>query len=276
MNKEITPRVLRQVFTKLRESRPLVLCLTNDVVRNFTANVLLASHAVPAMLADPTEATEMVAQCADALLVNVGTWTLEQETTMRAAVDAATLHSRPWVLDPVAAGLLSPRTALCRELIRSHPPTLIRGNAAEILALVGEDALPRGPESTVASAAALEAARHLARSSHAAVLVTGEQDFATDGTLCMTINGGHPVMTRVTGVGCAMGAVAAAFCAVADSPLQAAVLTSMLFSSAGSEAASRSISPGSFALNFLDALDFFSSHPESLRYFPSPTAGQTH
>ena len=218
------------LICRLRTERPLVLCLTNGVVRNFTANLLLAAHAVPAMLEDAKEAEEMLQTCANALLVNVGTYSAAQADAMRAAVASAHAQSLPWVLDPVAVGLLSPRTALCHELIALYPPALIRGNASDILALADQ---PTG----------------------AAVLVTGPTDYATDGLQTHAIIGGHEMMTRVTGIGCAMGALAAALCAVADNALQAAVACSQLFSHAGTQAATLASHPGSFATAFLDAVD---------------------
>lgn len=244
-----------RVLVALRTQRPLVLCLTNDVVRNFTANLLLAAHAVPAMLADAEEAEEMMKSCAQGLLVNVGTYTEQQARTQRAAVRCAGELGIPWVLDPVAVGLLSARTRFCHEIMRLAPPTLIRGNASEIMALAGQNAVTRGPESTDDGLTALPAAQQLARSTGAAVLVTGAVDYATDGQTTEAISGGSELTTRVTGMGCAMGALAAALCAVADSPLQAAIIVARLFKMAAETAAQTTTRTGSYAVAFLDALN---------------------
>jgi pilin isopeptide linkage protein/LPXTG-motif cell wall-anchored protein len=116
------------------------------------------------------------------MLVNVGTLSEQQAQTIRAAVSDARSAGIPWVLDPVAVGLLRYRTEVCRELLQT-PPAMIRGNASEIIALAGaEGALCRGVESMAESAAAISAAQALARRTGAAVLVTGETDYATDGT----------------------------------------------------------------------------------------------
>ena len=244
-----------RVLSRMRETRPLVLSLTNDVVRAFTANLLLAVGAVPAMLAEAQEAEEMLGSCASALLINTGTLTHPQADVMRAAVRAAAKENLPWVLDPVAVGLLSFRTALCRELLSLSAPALIRGNASEILALAGEKSTPRGPESTAESRDAVDAAQRLARRVGSIVLLTGATDYATDGVHTWGIAHGHPLMTRVTGVGCAMGALAAACAASADSPLEAAVGTSVILGLAGEKAAARAPHPGSFATALLDELD---------------------
>jgi hydroxyethylthiazole kinase len=61
--------------------------MTNDVVQTFTANVLLAVGASPAMVIDPQEASQFAA-IADALLINVGTLTVDRAQAMRAAGSA--------------------------------------------------------------------------------------------------------------------------------------------------------------------------------------------
>lgn len=243
------------ILSCLRETRPLVLSLTNSVVQSFTANLLLAVGAVPAMLSDAQESAEMIESCANALLINTGTLTHPQADAMRAAVQAAARREIPWVLDPVAVGLLSFRTELCQELLQLASPTLIRGNASEILALSGEKAAGRGPESTAESSDALAAARALAQRTGSIVLVTGATDYATDGRQCFAISHGHPLMTRVTGVGCAMGALAAACTASTPSALEAAVATAVILGQAGEKAAARAPHPGSFATALLDELD---------------------
>lgn len=255
MTEQDRDKMTDRVVSALRTQRPLVLCLTNDVVRNFTANLLLAAHAVPAMLADASEAEEMLKSCAQALLVNVGTYSEQQAATQRAAVKCAGDLGIPWVLDPVAVGLLSVRTRFCRELIQLAPPSLIRGNASEIMALAGMKTATRGPESTDEAAAALPAAQQLARSTGATILVTGAVDYATDGQSTEAISGGCELTTRVTGMGCAMGALAAALCAVAETPLEAAIVVARLFNRAAESAAQQTSQPGSYAVAFLDALN---------------------
>lgn len=237
----------------LRKRHPLVHCLTNGVVKNFTANVLLAIGAAPAMVEHPREAGDFTA-VADALLVNVGTLDEPQMNAMREAVDAARTARKPWVLDPVAVGALGVRTSFARELLTGSP-RLIRGNASEIMALAGRSGHGRGVDSGDATEAALDAARTLALLTKGAVLTTGPTDYATDGRESASCRSGHVLLTRVTGVGCAQGAIAAACCAVAPSPLIAAATSAVLMGVAGDRAARVSTRPGTFAVALLDALD---------------------
>lgn len=242
------------LLAKLRKDVPLVHCMTNAVVTGYTANALLALGAAPAMIHDPEEASQFAA-IAGALLVNIGTITQDQAVAMRAAVASANQAGRPWVLDPVAVGFLSLRTALAAEL-KAKRPSIIRGNASEIMALAGFKATARGVDSTAAVSEAREAAERLVEQTGAAVLVTGEVDVAVaPGRAAVSIGNGHPMMTRVTGVGCAQGAVAAAFAAVADSPFDAAVAAALVMGVAGDMAIETAKRPGSYQIALLDALD---------------------
>ncbi len=246
--------IAAEVLSTLRKNRPLILNLTNSVVQNITANLLLAVGAVPVMLEDDSEIRDLLHSCANGMLVNVGTLSEKQAQTMRSAVSEAQKAGIPWVLDPVAVGLLQFRTRVCGELL-STPPAMIRGNASEIIALAGaEGAVCRGVESAAGSSEAVAAAQALARSTGAAVLVTGETDYATDGTTTIACRNGAEIMTRVTGVGCSMGALAAACVASADTPLHAAVATAAILGIAGEKAAARHHLPGSFAAALLDEL----------------------
>lgn len=256
MKSEETLRAAGALLGTMRTRVPLVHCLTNHVVTNFTANVLLAAGAAPAMIHDPEESS-IFAGVASALLVNVGTIEREQAAAMRRAVAAANAAGRPWVLDPVAVGALPLRTQVASELAAQRP-AMIRGNASEILALAGAGAGGRGVDATEGVDAAADAARALAERTGAAVLVTGPVDLvvAPGGAEPVRIANGVELLTRVTGVGCAQGALCAALCAAADGDARlAAVAAALLVGLAGERAERVSRRPGSFAVAFLDALD---------------------
>ncbi len=252
------------VLENLRKKNPLILSLTNNVVQNITANMLLAVGAAPVMLNDAGECRKLLQVCANGLLVNVGTLSQPQAELMRAAVDAACATGVPWVLDPVAVGLLEFRTEFSRELLAMHP-TLIRGNASEIMALAGEAPGGRGTDSTAESSAAVHAARKLAQQCCCTVLVTGPVDYVVDGERVLALGNGDPLMTRVTGVGCAMGALAAACVAAAPDAFIGAAACASILGIAGERAAARCPRPGSFAVALLDELDALT--PADVREF---------
>lgn len=235
----------------LFQHAPLVHCMTNDVVQTFTANVLLALGASPAMVIDAGEAAQFSA-VASALLINVGTLTQSRAQAMRAAVVSANQAGTPWALDPVAVGALALRSDFCRELLTLQPAA-IRGNASEILALAGMSQGGRGVDTTDTASAALPAAYRLAREYGTIIAVTGEVDYITDGERTLAVNGGDPLMTRVVGTGCALSAVVAASCALPGDRLLNIAGSCQLMKNAGQRAASGR-GPGSFVPAFLDAL----------------------
>jgi len=239
-------------LTRLREQSPLVQCITNAVVTNITANALLAVGAAPAMVDVPDEAGEF-APVASALLVNLGTPHLAQREAMVEAATAASTAGTPWVLDPVAIGTLSVRTPLAHRLLTARP-SVIRGNASEIIALSGAGAGGRGVDSTDGVDAAAEPAASLARSADTVVAVSGPEDLITDGRQRVRVGNGHPLLTRMTGGGCALGAVMAAFASLDDDRLATTVAATTVYGIAADLAAERASGPGSFAVAFLDAL----------------------
>ncbi len=248
-------------LARLRAGNPLVHLLTNEVVQEITANVLLAVGAAPAMIVAQEEAAAFAA-ISGALLVNVGTLYPARLAVMQQAVAAANQAGVPWTLDPVAVGVLDYRTQACREFI-TQKPAAIRGNASEILALAGFAGSGRGVDSTAGSNAAVEAAEQLARSTGAIVAVTGETDFITDGTTTWATPWGNPLMTRVVGTGCALSALVAAFTAQAPNRLHAVAAACAVAGLCGERAVASSHGPGSFKAAFLDALYLLT--PEKLR-----------
>jgi hydroxyethylthiazole kinase len=245
-----------ELLEAVRSRAPLVQCITNSVVQNVTANVLLALGASAAMVDVPSEAGPF-ARVADALLVNTGTPHADPRAASVEAARAAAEHGTPWVLDPVAVGSLQVRTALARELL-GIGPTVLRGNASEVLALLGDSAGGRGVDSTAgtddARASAVDAAGRLV----GAVAVSGPVDLVSgtggSGTV-VRITNGTELLTRITGGGCALGAVIAAFTSVApDDPLAATVAGTAVHTIAAELAARDAGGPGTFQPLFLDRL----------------------
>ncbi|WP_219084954.1 hydroxyethylthiazole kinase [Microbacterium resistens] len=240
----------------LRESPPLTQCITNAVVTGFTANVLLALGAAPAMT-DIVGEAGMFAGIASGLLVNLGTPTPEQRAASVEAVGAARAAGTPWVLDPVAVGALPVRTALARDLVAMRP-TAVRGNASEILALAGRGGGGRGVDAIDTTEAAADAAADLARQHGCVVAVSGPVDLVVDGEQSIRIANGDVLLTRVTGGGCALGAVMAAFLGTArgtgHTPVTAVAAATLAYTIAAEDAAREASGPGSFAVGLLDAL----------------------
>ena len=236
----------------LRARGPLVHCLTNVVASTLTANVLLAIGASPAMVHEEQEAAGFTS-IAQAVLVNVGTITEATARAMEEAARTAAAKGVPWVLDPVGVGALPWRRRFARGLL-AYRPGVIRGNGSEILSLAGSADGGKGVDSTASSADALTAAASLATTTGAVVALSGATDFITDGSEVVEVPGGNVMLTRVTGTGCALGAVIAAFLGAGCPPLRAATAASAVFSTAAETAMVYSHGPGSFTVAWLDVL----------------------
>ncbi|WP_422102912.1 hydroxyethylthiazole kinase [Vreelandella sp.] len=251
---------LGDMLATLRDTTPLVHCITNYVAMNSTANILLATGASPAMLHAPEEVAEFTAM-AGALSINIGTisspWAASMELAARSANDTGT----PWVLDPVAVGATAFRQQVCTALL-AHQPSVIRANASEVMALAGLASQGRGVDATATTDDAT-AAIALAQQQRCIVAMTGESDVITDGTHHYRLTGGHPMMPRVTTLGCGLSALVAGFVAAnRDEPLAATMAALACFSLAGSRAGQQARGPGSFQVALLDAL--YTLTPEDL------------
>ncbi|QGQ19564.1 hydroxyethylthiazole kinase [Cellulomonas sp. JZ18] len=235
----------------LRARTPLVQCLTNEVTTNLVANTLLAVGASPAMASAPGEAEELAA-VAGAVLVNLGTLGPDQRAAVEPTVAVAAGAGTPWVLDPVAVGVLSVRTRLAGRLLAERP-AVVRGNAGEVRALAGLATAARGVDARDGVDDAVVAAEQVARLTGGAVAVSGPVDLVTDGRTHVRLAVGHPLLTTITGAGCALGGLTAAFGAVAD-PLTAGVAATVALGLSAERAATVARGPGSFPAALLDAL----------------------
>lgn len=238
---------------RIRERAPLVHNITNYVVMNSTANALLALGASPVMAHAVEEVADMVG-LAQALVLNVGTLSPAWVRGMYVAAEEARRVGVPIVLDPVGAGATPYRTRTVHELLAAATPAVIRGNASEVQALVTAAATTKGVESTAAPAEAVEAARELSRAHGCVVCVTGPTDYVVQGGETVRVYNGHPLMARVTGLGCTASALCAAFVAVNPSPLAATAHAIAVLGIAGEVAAEMASGPGSLQMHLLDAL----------------------
>lgn len=244
---------LWQHITTVRQQSPLVHNITNFVVMNNTANALLAVGASPIMAHARSEVADMVA-IAHALVINIGTLAEYWVDSMLLAAETANKSNKPWVLDPVGAGATAYRDEVLQKLLAFNP-TIIRGNASEIIALAKNNtAITKGVDSTAASNDAIASARLLVEKYNAVVCISGAVDFVVDSRQIVSITNGHPLMTKVTGLGCSATAIIGAFAGVTANKTEAAVAAMAILSIAGELAEQQSKGPGSLQLHLLDQL----------------------
>lgn len=285
------------VCAQVARARPLVHHITNSVVRGFSANVALAVGASPLMSQEPAELAE-IADLArhgggGALVLNMGTSGTAQRPLFAAAVAAYNARGCPVVFDPVGAGATSVRRETAHAVVGSGYCDVIKGNEAEIRTLLGLAVRQRGvdsdsadvagsadsagsassadfaaSESATATAAAAELARariakSLARRERNIVVMTGPVDYVSDGTRTFAVHDGHALQASVTGSGCALASVIAAFVAAHRDRKLLAVLTAVAaYDAAARAAAATPIAaptaaapgPGTWRQLFLDRL----------------------
>lgn len=235
----------------LRAQVPLVHCITNYVAMNIAANVTLAAGASPAMIHAPEEVADF-AQIAGALTINIGTLSAPWVESMKAAAIAANAVNVPWVLDPVAHFATPYRAQVAQDLL-ALKPTILRGNASEIISLDGRAGAGKGADSGDSVAEAQRSAQRLAARHGCVVAVSGPVDFITDGLRSASVTGGSDIMPKVTALGCSLTALVGAYAAVAPR-FEATVAAFVHFAEAAERAAATATGPGSFAVAFLDAL----------------------
>jgi hydroxyethylthiazole kinase len=232
MNAAIANSAFLDVLARVRKQAPRVQCLTNTVAQAITANCLLALGARVSMAVHPAEIIEMAAG-ADAVLINLGTIDPLREEAIRRLIEGSTLQAKPVVLDPVFVEASPLRLALARRVAEDRH-VIIRANVSETDAL-----------RPVLAAADRD---------RATWVITGAVDRVVAGERRTECRRGHPMMAHVTGLGCALGAIIAAFRAVEPDPFVAATAALTVFGAAGERAARVSQGPGSFAVAFVDAL----------------------
>lgn len=241
----------------IRKKLPLIHNITNYVVMNTTANALLAMGASPVMAHAIEEVEEMVGiakTVGGALVINIGTLSSKWIDAMETAMKAAKLHGVPIIFDPVGAGATTLRTVTCKNLLHEANPTIIRGNASEIMALLDAEVKTKGVDSSETSDVALESAKIIATTYNCVVSVSGQTDVITDGQDVIMVHNGHPLMSRVTGLGCTATALTGAFAAVNPKPLYAATHAMAVMGIVGEIAAEKADGPGTLQLHFYDAL----------------------
>ncbi|MDF7664607.1 hydroxyethylthiazole kinase [Bifidobacterium sp. ESL0745] len=277
---------IQKAAKTVRDTTPLAQSFTNFVTINLVANAQLAAGGAAAMSFLPDDIADGEA-ASGASYINVGTLLPFYEDALEEISRHFQADHHRWVLDPVAAGLGTTRTDILKSF-KVAPPTIIRGNASEIIKLremwelpldgdsnddtSKQSSGPVGVESADDVEAAEDSARVLARfiakgdvSGQGAVAVSGETDLVTDGEHTYRLPGGSAMMTKITGAGCSLGGVTATYLAVAD-PLTAALAASALYNRASETGEANSHGPGSFQVAFLDGL--WSTTPEQIAASP--------
>lgn len=246
----------------IRENKPLIHNITNFVVMNYTANVLLAMGASPVMAHAAEEVEEMVS-FAGSLVLNIGTLSDIWINSMLKAGRKATKLGTPIILDPVGSGATSMRTNTAKTILNETIVSVVRGNSSEILSLGDPDSVTKGVDAMHTVDDAAETGAQLARELGTTLAITGPVDLITDGVQAVRIENGDAMMPYVTGTGCSATSVIGAFAAVEKNMVAAAAGGLAFIGLAGEKAARNSNGPGTFMIALIDAL--YTISPEELQ-----------
>ena len=275
---------MRQKLLKLRKQikndKPLIHCITNPISIHDCANVILAVGARPIMAEHPAEVADITAS-AGALMLNLGNITDARIESMKRSMRRAVENNIPVLLDLVGVACSSLRLDLARELMSIGHPAVLKGNMSELLAVSGLPShaigIDAGMQDTLTSEnidVISDVLKAFSRSNQSVVMATGKCDFVTDGEQVILVENGTATLSGITGTGCMVGALTAAFLpgckavgAVCEDAgentdgdiqpkdhLMAAILGTGLMGIAGEEAEKISRGPGSFQVNLLDEI----------------------
>ena len=234
------------MLENVRKNSPLIHNITNYVTVNDCANIVIACGAAPIMADEKEEVEEITTICAG-LNINIGTLNSRTVASMLIAGKRANELGHPVVLDPVGAGASRLRTETALRLLDEVRFAVIRGNISEIKTLASGSGTTKGVDADVADKVteenlddAVAFAKAFAKKTGAVIAITGAIDIVADGEKAYCIRNGHPMMSAITGTGCQLSAMTAAFVtANPDHPLEAAAAAVSAMGYAGEMAHSK-------------------------------------
>lgn len=238
--------MLGTCLDNVRKTTPLVHNITNYVTVNDVANILLACGASPIMSDEPEDVEDITSICGG-LNINIGTLNSRTITSMLLAGKKANQLGHPVVLDPVGAGASRLRTDTAFRLLRDVKFTVIRGNISEIKTLASGAGTTKGVDADVADKvteenldSAVAFAKAFAAQTGAVIAITGAIDIVADAEKAYCIRNGNAMMSSITGTGCQLSALTAAFVtANPEHPLEAAAAAVCAMGLAGETAHKR-------------------------------------
>lgn len=241
--------MLKECIENVRKNVPLVHNITNYVTVNDVANAILACGGSPIMSDEPGDVGDITSICS-ALNINIGTLNKNSVEGMHCAAKKANELSHPIILDPVGAGASALRTNTAVEIMTKYKPKIIRGNISEIKALALGSGTTNGVDAAAADAvteenleSAINFVKDFAKKTNALIVVTGAIDLVSDGIKCAVIRNGRAEMSKITGTGCQLSGITAAFAAANPQNIFIAVTAAVCTMGLAGEIAYASMNP---------------------------------
>lgn len=242
--------MLKECLESTKNSTPLVHCITNYVTVNDVANITLACGASPVMSDEPKDVEDIVS-LADGLCINIGTLNSRSIEAMHIAGNKAKSLGKTILLDPVGTGASKLRTDTSLKIIDEIKPDIIRGNISEIKALAVGTGRTKGVDADTSDAVrddnietTIDFIRDFSRRTNAVIAVTGKIDFVTNGDVCYVIRNGVEEMSKITGTGCMLSAIATAYASANRDKITEAVASSVCIMGLAGEIATSHMQKG--------------------------------
>jgi len=245
--------LMEKIIAKIKEERPLVHHITNNVTVNDSANITLYWGGLPVMAYAKEEVAEMV-EAASALVLNIGTLTADSVEAMLIAGKEANKLGIPIIFDPVGVGATTFRTEVALKILRELDIAVIKGNQGEISILAGQQGEVKGVEAVGEYKNIAETAQKLAKGQKAVVVVSGVKDIISDGDKVYQVSNGNNLMGQVVGTGCMLGSTLGVFCGVSSNYLEATLSAVTAYGIAGEKASKKATQPASYKVAFLDSI----------------------
>ena len=246
-------QIIHNIRNTVKETQPLIHCITNPISINQCANGILAIGARPMMAEHPKEASE-ITHTAQALMLNLGNITDSRMESMLRSAQTAKDENIPFLLDAVGIACSTLRREYAKTLLNTATPTVIKGNYSEIQALYRDSYRCTGvdADSGLDIQTIDHAAISLARSLGTVILASGKVDIITDGNRLYHIHNGTPMLSQVTGTGCLQGALCASY--LSAKPGIEAVITGSCVLGICGELARTDRGTGTFLCHLMDKL----------------------
>ena len=241
------------LLERVRARKPVVHHLTNWVTICDCANITKMLGASPVMAHAAEEVAEMTG-IASALVLNIGTLTVDLVAAMKIAARSANKKGIPVILDVCGAGATQLRDRKCFELLDDVKIGILKGNVSEVARIAGRAVRTRGVDASHVEEDRAALAGQLARKRNCAVVITGQEDIVTDGEVIYFVRNGHALMGHVVGTGCMAASVIGAFAAVEKDMALAAAGGLVCYEIAAELAARRAKGPASFKETLFDEL----------------------
>ncbi len=264
--------MLNEMLKNVRERSPLIHNITNYVTVNDCANILLACGGSPIMSDEKNDVEDITSICGG-LNINIGTLNERTIEAMFIAGRKASELGHVTLLDPVGAGASALRTNTALRLLDEIKFTVIRGNISEIKALAGASAKTQGVDANIADRVtdgnleeAVAFAKAFAEKTGAVIAVTGAIDIVCNSEKAYVIRNGHPMMSAVTGTGCMLSAITAAYVTANPEHILEAAAAAVCSMGLAGELAHKRLSPfdgnSSYRNYIIDAI--YNMTPEQL------------